>query len=108
MSELELKNNQDPNLKKQVSIYDKTTYTISRDDIFDLGFLRSDPQRLLYKHKDKKDLYLLESFPYNFSIYNFIDYRIEIYKHDGSSPILIYESNKPTKEEIQEVLDKYE
>lgn len=87
------------------------SYTLSRDEIFELGFLRSNPQRTLYKHKSISGLYLHEKYYYDVSVRDQIAYKVVIYKLKIVDEVVVeenvYETNKPTKQEIEEIISKY-
>lgn len=81
---------------------------LTKEDILELGFLRSDPARTLYKHKDKSNLYLLKVSYYNFGKKDIMDERIEVYTYNGTEVgTLLYSSNKPNKKDIQLIIDNY-
>lgn len=81
---------------------------LTKEDILELGFLRSDPERTLYKHKDKPNLYLLKVAYHNFGKKDVMDERIEVYSHNGTEVVqLLYSSTKPIKEAIQQVITNY-
>jgi len=82
---------------------------LTREDILELGFLRSNPARNIYKHKDKENLFLLSTIHYNFAIKDLAEEVIEVWSHPivGLIPTLLYQSTKPNKEDIQQVIDNY-
>lgn len=82
---------------------------LTREDIIELGFLRSNPERKIFKHKDKPKLTLIQ---YSTKDYGVKDLVVEVTKifienRPVSDNIFLYTSRKPNKEDIQQVINNY-
>lgn len=80
---------------------------LTREDIIGLGFLRSDPNKTLYTHTDKPNLYLLKVSYHNFGKKDIMDERIELFAHNGNQITELYSSTKPNKQDIQQIINNY-
>lgn len=81
---------------------------LTREDILELGFLRNDITRTLYKHTVKPNIYLLRVAYPNFGKKDIADERVEVYSHNGTDVVkLLYSSVKPNKEDIQQIINNY-
>ena len=80
---------------------------LTREDILELGFLRNDIARTLYKHTVKPNLYLLKVAYHNYSKKDVMDERVEMFSHDGIRVTELYSSTKPNKEDIQKIINNY-
>lgn len=102
-----------PNSPKTFSTELENTDTFNVNDIFDLGFLRSNPGKKIYQHKDKPNLFLEEIYKVDFTVKDRVARFIEIYimKWDnwgGSwTQTVYYNSSKPTKEDIQLIINSF-
>ena len=80
---------------------------LTKEDIYELGFLRSNPERKIYQHKDNTRLYLEEAYGRDYSIKEFVVERIIVYVQNILSRTVLYDSVKPNKEDIQQIIDNY-
>lgn len=73
--------------------------------IFELGFLRSNPNQTIYMHKSIPALYLQESGELDFSKRDRIGIRVRVFKVLGNNVTKeLYSSTSPVKEDIEKVL----
>ena len=86
---------------------------LTRDDIFELGFLRSNPERKVWQHKDKPTLFLEQIYH---KVYAIKDHVVEetqvlskVFYPNRTDDIIqiLYMSTKPNKEDIQLVINSY-
>ena len=82
---------------------------LTREDIIELGFLRSNPTRNIYQHTDKPELFLELRHEKDYSVKDLVVERVIIYRSlNGFTPYApLYNSTKPNKEDIQQVIDNY-
>lgn len=80
---------------------------LTKEDILELGFLRNDPQRTMYRHARKPNLYLLKVAYHNYSKKDVMDERVEMFSHNGKQIEELYSSNKPVKADIQKIINNY-
>jgi len=80
---------------------------LTKEDILKLGFLRSNPERKIYSHKDKKNLFLMQVIYYNYGAKDFMEEHTDVYVRNNTDIELLYSSTKPNKEDIQQVIDNY-
>jgi hypothetical protein len=84
----------------------ENTDTFDVQDIFELGFLRSNPTKAIYVHKDKDNVHLEELHGVDVSVKDRVVRRVVI-TLDAKLPLfskVIYNSTKPKKEEIEAIL----
>lgn len=81
------------------------TDTLTREDILDLGFLRSNPDRFIYRNINKDNIILEQVYQKDYSIKNLIVERVLVYTFDNG--ILLYDSTKPNKKDIQLIVNSY-
>lgn len=79
---------------------------LTREDILELGFLRSNPERKIFKHKDKSTLILEQYTVKNYSVKDLAVEETRVY-YLKPFLVLLYSSTKPNKEDIQQVIDNY-
>lgn len=83
------------------------TDTLTREYILELGFLRSNPDRKIYQHKDKPTLFLEEIFEKNYSVKDYVVRVIQIYKYNSGEKTFFYSTIIPNKEDIQLIVNSY-
>lgn len=97
-----------PNSPKTFSTELENTDTFSVQDIFDLGFLRSNPEKKIYQHKDKLNLLLQEFYWVNLSIKDRVVREILIYTKDTTGNLVkFYKTTKPNIADIQLIIDNF-
>jgi len=95
-----------PKIPSFISTELENTDTFDVQDIFDLGFVRSDPQRKIYQHKDKPSLFLEEIYGVAYNVKDNVYRRVIIFEAT-TTPIfskVLYNSDKPNKEDIKKLL----
>lgn len=85
--------------EKEAKIY------LTREDIRELGFLRTDPRRMIYRHKDKPNLLLQELFQKDYSVKDLVVRRILVFTNNEA--IVKYDSTTPNKQDIRQIIDNY-
>ncbi len=79
---------------------------ITREDIRELGFLRSHGDRAIFAHMHHPELLLMVVVGNNYGVKDLAEERIQVWKNAPES-ILLYDSAKPNKADIQLVIDNY-
>lgn len=97
----------DPNSPETLSTELENTDTFSVEDIFELGFLRSNPDKKVYQHKDKSQLFLEEKYEIDFRVKDRIVRKIAVYSNILGTITYLYFSSKPNKDDIQLIINKF-
>lgn len=97
----------DPNSPKTFSTELENTDTFNVQDIFKLGFLRSNPEKKIYQHKDKPDLFLEEKYEIDFSVKDRVVRIIVVYSNILSTINYLYFTSKPLIADIQLIIDNF-
>lgn len=87
-----------------------TPIYLTREDILDLGFLRTSPHKKIYRHTDKSTLYLEQLTERDFSVKDEVIERVQLFYYDYSfSRVkkILYSTDKPNKEDIQLIISNY-
>lgn len=101
-------NNYDPFKNPVIDSYcseNEAKVYLTREDILELGFLRSNPTRFIYVHKDNKNLVLEQFYQKNYSVKDLVEERIVVF--DYYRGVVLYDTTKPNKKDIQQVIDNY-
>lgn len=98
-----------PKIQPFISTELENTDTFSVHDIFDLGFLRSNPNKKIYFHNTIPDLFLEELYERDFRVKDLIVRRVVVYYEPVDSQSLtikkiIYNTTSPDKEELKKLL----
>ena len=91
---------------KHIITEKENTDTFNVEDILELGFVRSNPTKLSYQHKDNPKLHLEELFEYDYSVKDRVVRRVVIF--EITSPLslskVVYNSINPSKEDISKIV----
>ena len=86
---------------------------LTKEDITELGFLRSDPINKRYEHKDITNLFLEYFHERDYGVKDIFVDRIEVYtmKYGSFGQVwtqtVHYNTTKPYKENIQQIINNY-
>ena len=97
-----------PRIDNYCSEKEPTNY-LTREDIRELGFFRSNPNKRVYTHKDNSELFLQEYYERDYSVKDIVVRRVIVF-YENSNPRsltlnkVIYNSTDPKKEEIKKLI----